>query len=187
MLVDQLGAWSVVLTSPFDNYSAAGLRILHDELTEFISGPVMLYEMMHDPLRNDLRAAYQYVFGTDAMQPPLASAISLYTHPDWKQPLDSEEEIPTQRLMREFTLASRLHDAFASPHEVPAWLAAGQRSLERSVAKMTLSGDQTDSGKAEQAGRQEALRFTADLFTRFARSEGISTGLVTNIDTKEIV
>jgi len=187
MLMDQLGAWSVLLTSSPDNYSVAGLRILHDELTEFISGPVMLYEMRDDPAQSDLRSAYEYVFGADATQPPAAGAISLYTHPDWKQPPDSDEEIPTQRWLGEFTLSGPLHDAFASANEVPAWLAAGQRTLERSVAKMTLAAEETESGRAEQAGRQEALQFTAELFARFARSEGISITPAGLTDAKEIV
>jgi hypothetical protein len=177
MLLDQLGAWSAILTSPLGNYSVPGLRILQDELTDYIAGPVMLYEMADDPARTDLRSAYNYIFNSSVLTPPFGRAISLYTHPDWKQPFDndSEEDIPTRDLIDQFTLAGRLSTAFASSQQIPAWVAAGQRSLERSVAKMSLaglSGDaDTDSTRATRQGKQEALRFTADLFAKFASSK----------------
>jgi hypothetical protein len=172
MFLDQLGAWSAVLTSSPDNFSVAGLRILQDELTEYVAGPVMLYNMADDPANNDLRTAYQYVFGVGTEQPEEMPAVSLYTHPDWGQPAGTAEEIPTQHLMEEFTLAGRLGDAFASPEEVPGWLAAGQRSLERSINKISVSGEETEANRATQQGRQDALRLTADLFAKFAGLTG---------------
>jgi hypothetical protein len=96
-------------------------------------------------------------------------SVSFYTHPDWRQPLADDDETPTRGLIQEFTLAGRLQDEFDSPQEVPGWLAAGQRSLERAVAKISLAGTGTDSSTATRQGREEALRLTADLFAKFAK------------------
>jgi hypothetical protein len=98
-------------------------------------------------------------------------AISLYTHPDWKRPIENEEATPTADWIEQFTLAGRLRDNFASQQEVPAWIAAGQRSLERSVAKMKQATDDDEVTRAARQGKQEALRFAADLFAKFARPE----------------
>jgi hypothetical protein len=169
MFLDQVGAWSAILTSPLENYSAAGLRVLQDSLTDFVAGPVMLYEMADDPERAGLRPAYEYLFNVSAAEPPVEKSVSFYTHPDWRQPLADDDETPTRGLIQEFTLAGRLQDEFDSPQEVPGWLAAGQRSLERAVAKISLAGTGTDSSIATRQGREEALRLTADLFAKFAK------------------
>jgi hypothetical protein len=161
MFLDHLGAWSVILTSPLGNHSVAGLRILQDELTDFVVGPVMNYEMSDDRAGRELRSAYDYLFNLSVQTPPIASSISLYTHPDWKQPLDSEDA-------GQLTLASRLEQQFASTLEVPSWVASGQRSLERSVAKISMSDQETDVTRATRQGKEEALRFTADLFAKYA-------------------
>jgi hypothetical protein len=186
-LLDRLGAWSAVLTSPLVNYSAEGLRVLHEDLTDYVAGPLLLYEMWDDPERKDLRAAYSYLFGQSPREIPLTPSIALYTHPDWTQPFDVDPSLPLRHMIQEYTLAARLHTSFAGPKEVPAWVAAGQRSLEKSVAKMSLADTETGESQAAQEGRQEALRFTADLFAKYAGEDERATALPVAEIPKETV
>jgi hypothetical protein len=169
MFLNQLGAWSLILASPPHNFSVAGLRILQDDLTDYVAGPIVAYELDDDPARQDFAHAFDYLFNLSEAAPPLGRSLIIYTHPDWKQPFGGAEDYPTHQLLEEFTLAGRLRDRFSSADEVPSWLAAGQRSLERSVAKISTGALESDVGRAARKGKEDALRFTANLLARYSK------------------
>ncbi len=168
--LDQVGAWSAAFSSQPGNYSIAGLRLLHDQMARIRPGPVLYHDMYSDPQADGLVQAYQYAYAIEEAYPPKSPSISLCCHPDWAMPVSSPAD-PSEILLGELTLAGRIPQVFQSQQNTPSWLASGQRSLERSVAQL-ISTEPAGTEDVLESGTAEALRFTADLLRKHAKTFG---------------
>lgn len=172
LFAEQVGAWAVVFSSPPSNYSIFGLRMLEQELSDLMPGPVLLHDMTLDSSDRALTDAFGYLLSQDPAPPPVSPALSLYGYPNWRGESQTDDDL--NALVNEYTLQGQLGELFRGPEDVPSWLAAGQRSLERSVSKLTPEPE-GDLETAAQHGIRDALQFTTDLFAKYARSTDSKT------------
>lgn len=164
--LDQVGAWSVALSSVPANYSISGLRMLQDQIARFRPGPVLFHDMARDPARTGWDAAFQYAYAVEEAEAPMSEAVSICCHPDWALP-GSTADSKTQWLLKELTLAGRIPRVFEGAANTPSWLASGQRALERSVAQLVDAAPH-NAAEVMQSGSAQALRFASDLLQRHA-------------------
>jgi hypothetical protein len=135
-------------------------------------GPVLYHDMQTDPQCDGLIQAYQYAYAFEEAFPPKSPSISLCCHPDWAMPFappQNESEI----LLTDLTLAGRMPGVFQRIENTPSWLASGQRSLERSVARL-ISSEPAGTKEVLKSGTADALRFTADLLKKHAKKLGFN-------------
>ena len=162
--LDQVGAWSVALSSVAANYSISGLRMLQDQIARFRPGPVLFHDMARDPQRTGWDEAFQYAYAVEEAQAPMSDAVSICCHPDWALP-GSTADGKTQQLLKELTVAGRIPGVFEGAENTPSWLASGQRARERSVAQL-VDAAPNDAAGVRQSGSAQALRFASDLLER---------------------
>jgi hypothetical protein len=163
--LDQVGAWSVAFSSPPNNHSLSGLRLLQDQIARVRPGPVLFHDMARDPSRSGWDAAFQYAYAIEEVEAPTTDAVSLCCHPDWALP-GSKPDSATQRLVKDLTVAGRMPDLFEGAANTPSWLASSQRSLEKSVAQLIDASP--DAEHAMTGGAADALRFASKLLQRHA-------------------
>jgi hypothetical protein len=165
--LEQLGAWCALFSGPPDNFSRSGLRMLQAEMAEILPLPTVLHDMRDDPGGVGLQAAYHFLFDQKETPPPASGALSMVFPPSWVLPDQHQGEEKLNTMFQELTLAGRLGRQLKQSQNLPGWVAAAQRSLERAVANVSVN-PANDIEAAEQKGSQDALRFMADLYTKYA-------------------
>lgn len=168
----RLGAWSVGFSSPVNNFSSSGLRLLADQLARLRTGPILLHETVVDP--DDLALTQTYLFLCNEAQDALPSspAIALYCHPNRiKKTAQPEDEINQTQMLNQYTLAKgETLKIMQSKENTPTWIASSQRYLEQSVADIMNANTNSSVSSATQEGTKEALSFLSDILERHASS-----------------
>lgn len=140
----QVGAWSVAFSSPERNYSEMGLRLLTDNIAQTRPGPVVHHEIVPDLNYQAIQQTYHFLFDP-ATPPPQSPAIICYCHPARVTPDLNYSSGPVLAAGRSGQSANRtprgaleafrppdpLATLYATNDEVPAWVAAAQRHIEK--------------------------------------------------------
>jgi hypothetical protein len=163
--LNQVGAWAVFLSSPA-RPTSAGLRMLQEELAQLRPGPILFHDTTDPQAGPAIEAVYRFLFGTGPQPVPHTPAASLCCHPFRGQDQQAPDAWGNELLDR-YTLSAQLGEELRGPDNTPAWLAGAQRRLEQSAANLL-----TENNEAVERGRQEALRFVADVMARHARKAG---------------
>jgi hypothetical protein len=166
-----LGAWSIGFSSPPNNYSGSGTRLLADQLARLRTGPVLLHEIMEDPSSLTLVRTYRFLCNEEQDALPSSPAIALYCHPSRiQQTTNPTDEIDQESLMTRYTLAKgKTLKHIQSKNNTPAWIASSQRYLEQSVADLLNAEADPSTPSAAQEGTKEALSFLSELLERHAK------------------
>jgi len=162
--VNDVGAWSVAFTSPAENYSLTGMRMLQDQIARLRPGPCLVHDMAEPAAAGALGDAYRFLYLSDWHPAPRSSAIALYCHPR-RQSVHQRVDEVSERVLRDVTLKGRLSDDLLS-NEEHGWLSSAQRVLEQSASTLMSSG--SDEEASSRAGRREALQFVADTLAKYS-------------------
>jgi hypothetical protein len=145
----QVGAWSTVFTSPFDNHSEPGLRGLADELAQNRPGPLMMISMGREPQLEALTQGYRFLYADELHPPPASTALFVYCQP-YRTPdamrakgrtksvatldaanLDMARNVVQRQVAARADAASPLDSLFLGTDNVEPWVAATQRFAEQ--------------------------------------------------------
>jgi hypothetical protein len=174
VFLEQIGAWAVGFSSPPENTSVLGLRMLFDEITRMVTGPVALHDMSSDADGEALRQLYWYMFAPEQAALPCFPTLTLATHPDWTLAINRQANLRLDQLIDEYSLRSRVPE-LTEAIDTPAWVAAQQRSLEKTIATI-VSAPETAADKNRERGVLDALKFTSDLVAKYAKLGGGTRG-----------
>lgn len=132
----QVGAWSVFFTSPENNFSEMGLRLLADNVAQSRPGPLVYHELRWDPACEMVAEAYRFLFGDGATRPPATRALFTYCHP--ARLLESEAAREASgRAAKSYSLFAAVPDLETqAEEEVPGWVSATERYIEQRVRDM---------------------------------------------------
>jgi hypothetical protein len=161
--LDQVGAWSVGLSTPEYNFSPMGARLLVDDLAHRRAGPVLLHEFASDPGAEQLGRTMTSLFHGDWPSEP--SNIALYCHPRVFSVADERESLP----FAESLLADPRIGGPVPVAEQPAWVTLTRRYLEQSAARLFPEVEQPTSSiqLATGEGVRQALSFVSDVISSF--------------------
>jgi hypothetical protein len=180
MFLQQVGAWSVVFSSPPFNSCDLGLRMLFHEIAGMVAGPTAFHDIAADANSDALAMLYRYVFVPEIGSLPSSPALALSTHPAWSSPRNQQWDDRMERLVRDYTVFG--HTTSGSAPQSPsapapaAWATSQQRSLEKSISELA-NAPQSDREQAREDGILEALRFTKDLLSKYiGRTPGDKDG-----------
>jgi hypothetical protein len=179
MFLQQVGAWSVVFSSPPFNLCDLGLRMLLHELSGMVAGPTAFHDIATDGDSSALGMLYRYVLVPQSESLPLSPSLSLCTHPSWASPRNQQWDDRMERLVRDYTVfGESTHVTSQAPSPAPAaWATSQQRSLEKSISELAIA-PQSQREQAREDGILEALRFTKDLLSKYidGRDDGSNGG-----------
>lgn len=167
--LNQVGAWYVGFSPPYDNVWAIGLRLLADRLAWQRPGALLLHDTEGgSPL--DLIDAFRFLFSDTGQPPPASPNLMLYSHParlpryrDEEQGFESVEAFG----LGDSTEASpRLQDLvlkMSSPQQYEtgnqiAWRQSGLRLMDQ----LLLQAERQD--EATRRGTVDALSKMASIF-----------------------
>lgn len=163
--LEDVGAWSLTITSTPRNRSAAGLRMLHDRVAQQRPGPTVLHDMEYPEGLQALSCAYEFLY-LPPQQPPASPMLSIYCHPLWTTGVGGDAE--SQRQLQQYTLDGRLSAQIdISP---PAWLASAQRRLEATAGELAAA-----ESVNPDTGRKRAREFVVDAIAKHAQRVSGST------------
>jgi hypothetical protein len=174
VFLEQVGAWAVGFSSPPENVSLLGLRMLFDDITRKVTGPAALHDMVSDPGGDALRQLYRYMFAPEQASLPWSPALALATHPGWTQAVNRQASGRLERLIDEYSLSGRVPE-LTGEADAPAWVTAQQRSLEKTIGELAAEPE-TEVGKIREQGVLDALKFTSDLVAKYAKRGGDDGG-----------
>lgn len=178
IFLQQVGAWSVVFSSPPFNSCELGLRMLFHELAGMLAGPTAFHDIASDSDSNALGMLYRYVFVPQSEALPSSPALALCTHPSWSSPHNQQWDDRMERLVRDYTVFGNAASADANAPHAPApaaWVTSQQRSLEKSISELGIA-PQSQREQAREDGILEALRFTKDLLSKYIGGRKDSDG-----------
>jgi hypothetical protein len=179
--LNDVGAWSVALTSPPGNYSLTGMRVLQDQIARLRPGPCLVHDMTQPDSATALGETYRFLYLPEWRPAPRSAAIALYSHPR-RQSQHQRADAVSEELLHDVTLTGRVTDADLS-FEGHGWLSTAQRLLEQSAAHLGTALPDEDQAST-RAGRKEALRFVADALAKYSSAREPSTN--TGDDVKPI-
>ena len=186
MFLTQVGAWATAFSSPDENYSDAGLRLLADGLAQDQPFAVLYHDWRADRDGNQLGDAYQFLFQEQPGLPPRAGGCFLYCQPfrvesgHDARPLSFSAR--TNRAMESPEVKHVFSASFQREKTLPDWMAAATRYIERcewNLNKSEQLGErlgvtQTDD---EAAGVNQAIDQIKRAMARIAsRNPGSSSG-----------
>lgn len=159
----QTGAWCAAFSSPKENYSEMGLRLLADTVAQLCPGPVLHYETRLDPQRQALAAAYRFLFDRSFSAPPRSPALFTYCHPSLVE--KAEPAIQTlgwatrsPAFAAPTSAEASINAAYAAAEYMPSWVGSSQRyieqrrqDVERILREDASSDTASDSTRVEQA------------------------------------
>ena len=162
--LNQSGAWCVGFSSPPDNPSLAGLRLLQDQIARLRPGPCLLHDMAQPEGEGALSDAYRFLVDPDSHRPLATPAIAIYSHPLHSLASAASDDVSVEVLNR-VTLLSRIGEDQIERDD-HGWLTSAQRVLEQSATRLcdTSSAEEEDSLE----GRRSALEFVADSLAKHA-------------------
>ncbi|MDM0122586.1 hypothetical protein [Variovorax arabinosiphilus] len=181
--LEQVGAWAVTFSSPPGNSSPLGLRMLYSEVSRGLNVPSILHDIAADRASGDdawaraLREGYVHIFARGYSPPPnvpYSPALTVTSHPSWgTRSVGDALDIRMQKLLEDGS-PQRLYRSLPAPQDIPSWVSAHQRRLEKTIAGIA-SMPEADRDSARDAGVLDALRFTSDLVAKYtAQSDDVS-------------
>lgn len=142
----QVGAWATAISSPAENYSDAGLRLLADALAQDQPCAVLYHDWLADPDGRQLGDAYQFLFQEEPGMPPRADALFLYSQPFRVKSGHDARPVSfsarTNRAMESVEVQQVLSSSFEREQAVPDWMAATTRYIERCEWNLNKSAQQ---------------------------------------------
>jgi hypothetical protein len=177
----RIGAWSIGFSSPENNFSAPGLRLLADQIARLRPGPVLIHETIVDSNLIDVGEAYRFLYNAEQDTLPSSAAVGLYSHPARVRQLSPDiAQTEQAQELSDYTLAKGQTLQILEAHmNTPVWVASSQRYLEQSAAEVLSAGQSSAAQSPTQAGEEEALKLLADVLERHATSS-----LVPNTDAE---
>lgn len=132
----QVGAWCVGFSSPENNYSEMGLRLLADTIAQLKPGPVFHHELRLDQDRAALTDAYRFLFARDEVQPPASPALFTYCNPSLLEAAEADPPRRRPRRTRGGQPAAAepqdmISEVYAEAQSVPSWVGSSQRYIEQ--------------------------------------------------------
>ena len=171
----QVGAWSVAFTTPIENQSDAGVRLLADQLGLRRPGAVLHHSAAQDPHWHGLSQAYAFLYSSMPAVPPAHAAVAIYCQPSRVR---RNERVELEGILAKTEANARLDEAF-SQDEVPSWLAASQRYLEQCEYQSKQGGStdwQVRSPQSSSSTDADTVRATLEqlqgVVARFAKPTG---------------
>jgi hypothetical protein len=181
MFLLQVGAWSVTLDSPLENYSEMGLRSVADDLAQRRPGPVLHHETrLDDPSLTELAGTLNFLYNPLPATPPCTRSISLCCQPFRVEGYQEQMEPKERRFtFRQPTTRATGDVAIASLSDnVPAWLAAAQRYVEQKQFRIDQTRQKTGReisprGAARIDGVERGIDEIKEAIARMASKSGI--------------
>lgn len=171
----QVGAWSTAFTSPERNYSEMGLRLLADTIAQSRPGPVLHHELRLDAGCVALARAYQFLYGPPGAPPPASPSLLLYCQPSFLEAPAMRSPTRSFAVGPETPAQKSLRTLYETEENVPAWVAAAERSIEQvklHLRKTAEAPGQTTRGGTEIDPVQETLRQIEEIVARAAKKGG---------------
>jgi hypothetical protein len=175
----QVGAWSVAIDSPIDNYSEMGLRAVADDLAQRRPGPTLHHESRLDDLDlSELEQAFLFLFNPEPILPVVTRSIALCCQPfrvaGYEQQMRGIETLVSRPPV------FRVNQQGGPPSEenIPAWIAAAQRYVEQKqfevnqVRKTTADRKLTRTG-AQTTGVERGLAEIKQAIALMAQRSGV--------------
>lgn len=180
LFLNRIGAWSVFFSSPEQNYSEMGLRLLADTVAQHRPGPVAHHEVRLDPSCDAVAAAYRFLCGLDHQSPPASPALFLYCHPSRLAPslLTGLEGLaqatPQPKGLSVYSSAPEL--LIGNEDGPPTWVASAERYIEQRTREMEQMKQATTQPQSQEeiAELEKVLAQIRDIVADTAKS---STGV----------
>jgi hypothetical protein len=158
--LSQVGAWGLMLTGPFMNFSEAGLRALADAVAIVRPGVAITHDAGLDPFGEEFGSCLQTVVAQrDMVEHPLPS-VTCWAHPAFVA-FDDDAGLHLNPDGSSAFIGPATTDALFS-RNTEAWVASASRALERQQVRWLPDSSQQAADPAAVA----ALRNVADLVER---------------------
>jgi hypothetical protein len=181
----QVGAWSTTLSSPTDNPSPMGLCAFAHHLAQSRPGPLVHHDLTDDPDLSALRQVYSFLYGPTTAPTPASPALIIYCHP-------ARVADTTREVLRKFSAVpaevdeaadalcqTSFEEASALGAEVPSWVSAASRFVEKRALQMKESNQRVGTSPPAQGAHvnetdqvRQTLERIQDVIARAARSPG---------------
>jgi hypothetical protein len=162
--LSQVGAWGLVLTGPYDNYSDAGLRELADSIAQSRPGIAITHDGGRDDDSHELGMVLKSVLDPQSASGPSPSwsAITCWVHPkSVDYPVEYQDELHLNADGSSTFITGATRNALAD-EGTASWVASATRVLE--TQQMRWLPDSIDEPPDNAA--VTALRNVADLVDR---------------------
>lgn len=167
----QLGAWSAAFSSPENNYSEIGLRLLADSVAQTRPGPLLIHDLPRDPGCVGLGAAYRFLYAPVPGIPPASPALAIQCQPSrvarevagMRGGLESfsagtEAPLPPPGSPAASTEADPLAQVFSATENVPTWVAAATRYVEQQAVRLQEGQAAAPTESRRSASAADTLR-----------------------------
>ena len=154
----QVGAWAVAFSSPHEDYSPLGSRLLADTVGQARPVSVLYHELPFDRDLAVLGEAYRFLFAREPQPPPASGAVFMYCQP-YRVPGAAPRGLPPDELEASNAARDTLGAVYEQEENVPAWLAASQRYIEQSKLEF---GKAASSAMRPSEANSRSLGATAD-------------------------
>lgn len=155
--LDQTGAYMLGLTSPPNNFSVLGLRVLCEEVARSRPGVALLHECWLDHEFKDLGATYKALYVGDNAEPPHSSAVSMYCTP---------AAFGRGSVTRSAAAEATWRGTPEVKKDEGVWVASGLRWIERTASQIGEVADRPERQTATTEGIEDALKFVSDVLER---------------------
>lgn len=172
--LNRVGAGAVFFSSPPQNFSISGLRVLNEQMARLRLGFSLLHEASEDMGLDDLRYIYHILYCPLAHDSRPFKALSFYCSPDSYNEFITEGERRSSAVEEAIPAISEIAEILSSSSKSGnTWIASSYRWLEETssaLAEQPISERQTQT----QAGIRNALNFLSDVTQRHARLRNLS-------------
>ncbi len=160
----KVGAWAGVISAPQNNYSDLGSRALTEELGQTQPGAALFHDAERDPGADALASAYRFLFSPARMEPVVSPHLFMYCQPH-RLPYGEAEA-------KEH--ADGLSTVFEQQDNVPAWLAAGQRYIEKYDLEVRRTARSRGSNASVLSADEDTLKRIQNVMANVAKSHKLT-------------
>jgi hypothetical protein len=157
----QVGAWASAFSSPSNNYSDLGSRALAEELGQTLPGAVLYHDAARDRKAEALGPAYRFLFSRAPEEPPASPDVFIYCQP---------HRVANEQADSLAQPTDDLSVLFEQDDNVPAWLAASQRYLEKCGVDVKRTARARNASPGVLDSEEQTLKRIQDVIARVARS-----------------
>ena len=141
--LDELGAWSLCLTSPALAEMAPQMRYIACRLAELRPGPILVTDLQTDPTCDEIRQGYGFLFSRKPSRPPRMNHGMVSCEPH--RVVATLPRTVASTFQVNVPTAEEPHGQVAdviADDDTPMWLAAAQRFIEqRQLDLARIEGD----------------------------------------------